>query len=161
MRTLAMLLAGAALSWAHVAWAEEPGQQKEQPKMEQGASSAGQTMQQEGQQAGQEMREEGAKAQQKTHEMGREAKAEKRSLFEGKSNFDLVGKISKVGRDTITLTREDLPAATLKVSKETKIEVDGNTASIKQLKQGQDVKASFNLEGEKPLAVEIKAEMAK
>ncbi len=151
MRTLAMLVGAAALSWAHVAIAQEAQQQKEEMKGQQQQGS------QETMQPSQGMQEQGAKAE---HKMGREARAEKRSLFEGKSNFDLEGKISKVGRDTITLSREDLPAATLKVSKETKIEVDGNTASIKELKQGQDVKASFNLQGEKPLAVEIKAQKA-
>jgi hypothetical protein len=153
MRTLAMMLAAAALSWTHVAWAQDAKQERreamdatrEQAKEE--AAGAQQTMDREAQQTREEMRQE-------------TARTEKASRWEGKSNFDVEGKISKVGRDSITLTREDLPAATLKVSKETKIELDGNAASINQLRQGQDVKASFNLEGDKPLAVEIKAEKA-
>ncbi len=150
MRTLAMLLGAAALSWAHVARADEAkqhemGSMQEQTQQE---PSTAQQMPEAQQQTGQKM-----------EEMKEHARAA--WPFEGKSNFDVEGKISKVSRDSVTLTREGLPAATLKVSKQTRIEVDGNTATIKQLKQGQDVKASFNLEGDKPLAVEIKAEAMK
>ncbi len=82
----------------------------------------------------------------------------KHPLFEGKNNFDVEGRIQKVSMNSITVARDDMPAATLNVSKDTKIELDGEQVSMKQLKQGQEVKASFNLKGEKPEAVEIKAE---
>jgi hypothetical protein len=85
----------------------------------------------------------------------------KHPLFEGKNNFDVDGKIQKVSQNSITVAREGLPAATLNISKDTKIELDGEQASMKQLKQGQDVKASFNLKGDKPEAVEVKAEKMK
>jgi Cu/Ag efflux protein CusF len=85
----------------------------------------------------------------------------KHPLFEGKNNFDVDGKIQKVSPKSITVAREGLPAATLNISKDTKIELDGEQASMKQLKQGQDVKASFNLKGDKPEAVEVKAEKMK
>ncbi len=82
----------------------------------------------------------------------------KHPLFEGKNNFDVEGRIQKVSASSITVARDDMPAATLNVSKDTKIELDGEQVSMKQLRQGQEVKASFNLKGEKPEAVEIKAE---
>ena len=63
--------------------------------------------------------------------------------------------------DKITIQRDDLPAVTLHVSPSTKVEVDGKKAAAGQLKQGQDVRASFNLRGEKPEAVEIKADAMK
>lgn len=81
----------------------------------------------------------------------------KHSMFDGKKNFDVDGKIAKVSGDSITISREDLPPAELKVSHETKIELDGDRASAQQLKEGQDVKASFNLNKDKAEAVELKA----
>jgi hypothetical protein len=99
-----------------------------------------------------EMRERDAK----TAQAGQQEK--KHPLFEGKDNFNVEGKIQKVSKDSITLSREELPAATLKISKDTKVELDGEHATATQLKQGQDVKASFNLKGDRPEAVEIKAE---
>jgi flagellar biosynthesis GTPase FlhF len=120
-----------------------------------------------------EMKEEGREARtaadRKTDEMRRDRDAKtaqagqqekKHPLFEGKDNFNVEGKIQKVSKDSITLSREELPAATLKISKDTKVELDGEHATATQLKQGQDVKASFNLKGDKPEAVEIKAEKA-
>jgi hypothetical protein len=111
-----------------------------------------------------EMKEEKRETQQEMSETRREARQaaaegeKKHPLFEGKSNFDVDGKIQKVSKSSITLQREGLPAATLNISKDTKIELDGEHASAQQLKQGQDVKASFNLKGDKAEAVEIKAE---
>lgn len=78
-----------------------------------------------------------------------------------KDSFDIEGKISKASGKQLTLQREGAPAATLHVDKTTKIELDGQQASMTQLKPGQDVKASFNLKGDKPTAVEIKAEQQK
>ena len=120
--------------------------------------------QQEAREARSEMQKQQAETQRELQERKTEARTaaaqgeKKHPLFEGKNNFDLEGKIQKVSKNSITVSREDLPAATLMISKNTKIELDGEQASMKQLKQGQDVKASFNLKGEKPEAVEIKAE---
>jgi len=74
-----------------------------------------------------------------------------------KDSFDIKGKVSKVSPNSLTLHRDDATAATLHTDANTKVEVDGNTARLSQLKSGQDVKASFNLKGDKPMAIEIKA----
>ncbi len=84
-------------------------------------------------------------------------KSGQKAAFEGKHNYDVDGKVSKVEGDKLTIRRDDLPEATLGVSSTTKVELDGDRASLSQLTPGQDVKASFNLEGDKPLAVEVKA----
>jgi hypothetical protein len=93
----------------------------------------------------------------RTAQNTKDATAKKHPLFDGKKNFDVDGKIQKVSANSITIQREDLPPATLSVSHDTKIELDGNHASAKQLKEGEDVKASFNLNKAKAEAVEIKA----
>lgn len=164
MRKVAMAaaMAAAALSWAQVARAEDAAQ-----KRKEAASATREEMKEEGrdakkdvQRGAQQTREEAREATGRTGEHAR-AGMEKKSMFEGKNNFDIEGKISKVSETSITITREDLPAATLKVSKDTKVEVDGEKASTSQLRQGEDVKASFNLQDDKPVAVEIKAEKKK
>ena len=87
------------------------------------------------------------------------AQAEKKHpLFEGKKNFDVDGKVAEVSPNAITIQRDELPSAKLHVSKDTKVEVDGKKSSVQELKRGQDVKASFNLQGDKAEAVEIKAD---
>jgi hypothetical protein len=92
---------------------------------------------------------------------GHSAEQPKHPLFEGKNNFDVKGKVQHASADKITIQRDDLPPVTLHVSPSTKVEVDGKKAAAGQLKQGQDVRASFNLRGEKPEAVEIKADALK
>jgi hypothetical protein len=133
----------AALAWANVAHAEGATQQ---------AREAGQAAGQAAEQTGQRMKQEGQEA--ATAAAGTE---KRHPLFEGQSNFGVEGKISKVSKSSITLKREGLPSATLMVSKDTKVQLEGEQTSIGQLKQGQDVKASFNLQGNKPMAVEISA----
>jgi hypothetical protein len=94
-------------------------------------------------------------------EQGSQAQAgaeKKHPLFEGKNNFDVDGKVAEVSANKITIQRNELPSATLHVSKDTKVEVDGKKSSMQELKRGQDVKASFNLHGDKAEAVEIKAD---
>jgi hypothetical protein len=82
----------------------------------------------------------------------------KHPTFGDKDNFKLEGRIESVSASSITVRREELPAAKLSVDPNTKIELDGERVSAAQLKQGQEVKASFNLKNDKPMAVEIKAE---
>ncbi len=74
-----------------------------------------------------------------------------------KNDFDIKGKVSRVSKDSITLHRDDSTTATLHVDRNTKVELDGNVARLNALRPGQDVKASFNLKGDKPMAIEIKA----
>jgi len=170
MRKLWMVGVLAAALFAQTARAEDAAKERREA-----AAATGDQMKQEGremkagaQQAGddaqREMREQQAKTKEEMRETqhdARQASAQgekKHPLFEGKDNFDVEGKIQKVSAKSITVAREGLPAATLNVSKDTKIELDGEQASTKMLKQGQDVKASFNLKGDKPEAVEVKAQ---
>ena len=84
----------------------------------------------------------------------------KQGPFADANNFEVKGKLHKVSKSSVTIRRDEdkLPPAKLNVDRQTKIEVDGEQATWAQLKQGADVKASFNLRDDKPMAVEIKAE---
>ncbi len=89
----------------------------------------------------------------------KESSSSKHPVF-SKGNFDVKGKVANATASSVTLHREGLPDAKLDIDRNTKIEVDGNRVSAGQLKPGQDVHASFNLENDKPMAVEIKAKKA-
>ncbi len=78
-------------------------------------------------------------------------------MFGSKDNFEVKGRIASVSSGSITVHRDNLPAAKLDLDKHTKIELDGNRVSASALKPGEDVQASFNLANDKPMAVEIKA----
>jgi hypothetical protein len=116
-----------------------------------------------------DMKQAGQDAKEKTHAAGRDAREDmhrasadqkKQRPFADAHNFDVKGKVQKVSKDSITIRRDEdkLPPAKLGVDHQTKIEVDGQQASWSKVQQGADVKASFNLRNDKPVAVEIKAE---
>ncbi len=74
-----------------------------------------------------------------------------------KDDFDLKGRVSRVSSRSVTVDRDGTTPATLQVDRATKIEVNGKAAKLADVKAGDDVKASFNLRGERPIAVELKA----
>ncbi len=116
------------------------------------AKSAGSAVSGQARKTGQRWKEAGQRA------MGSSGSSVDAKVFDGKKNFDVDGKIQKVSKSSITISRTDgLPPATLGVAKGAKVQLDGNDASISQLKPGEDVKASFNLDRAQPAAVEIKA----
>lgn len=184
MRNIAFIgLVAASLAWAGAVRAAEEAKQegreaaqatKEEAKEKAGAArekageaaeatkektgEAAQATKEKTGQAAAATKEKTGQAAAATKEKASHAKERAQSIFEGKDNFEVEGTLSKVSKSSVTLQREELPAATLAVSKDTKVEVDGQQASVSQLKQGQDVKASFNLQGNRPVAVEIKAE---
>jgi hypothetical protein len=175
MRKLGMAGVIAAALLAQGAWADDAAKERREA-----ADATRAEVKQEGREARAETKQEAREAQREVKQEGREAREsmgsaadrteqraaagmrgqqeKKHPIFDGKDNFEVEGKIQKASKNSITVTREELPAATLSVSQHTKIELDGDQVSASQLKPGQDVKASFNLRGDKAEAVEIKAE---
>jgi hypothetical protein len=80
-------------------------------------------------------------------------------LFQSQERFQVSGKIANVAADKgeITIQRQGLPPALLRVEPQTKVQVDGRQASLDQLRPGEDVRASFNLSGRRPIALEVNA----
>ncbi len=74
-----------------------------------------------------------------------------------KDDFNVKGKVGRVSARSVTIERDKSTPATLMIDQATKIEVDGKAARATDLKPGADVKASFNLRGERPIAVDLKA----
>jgi hypothetical protein len=174
MRKLAWIGAlAAALAWTG-ARAEDP--QKKQADAQQGVSNAKAEAQQEVSKAKADANKDVSKAQadaqkkvgaaeKKAEDKQADARSDaakhersgKHPIFGSKDNFQVKGRIASVSSGSITVRRENLPAAKLNVDPNTKIELDGDRVSTSALKPGEDVKASFNLQDDRPIAVEIKA----
>jgi colicin import membrane protein len=187
MRKLVIVGALAALAWAQGVRAEDPEKAKAeaQEKAQKAEAKAGEETreakaeaQEKTAEANKEMQEEKAEAAKKAEEAraagtatgerkdttgatGMMGDEKKHPMFEGKNNYEVKGKIQSVTASSITVHRDEMPAAKLRVDRNTKIELDGERASASQLKEGQEVKASFNLSNDKPMAVEIDAEKMK
>ena len=88
---------------------------------------------------------------------------ENAQTFEKSDNFKVEGTIASVdaASGNMTLQREDLPPAELRIASDTKIEVDGKTASIQDLQPGSEVRAEFNLAENQPIAVSVDAKESK
>jgi hypothetical protein len=69
----------------------------------------------------------------------------------------VTGKLSKVSADSITIESGKGEKHELKLVGQTMIRMDGKDASRAQLKEGQEVRASFSEEGGQPIAVRIDA----
>jgi hypothetical protein len=67
------------------------------------------------------------------------------------------GRISKVSRSSVELESTDGKKKTLQLVPQTAIRVDGQDAQRSELKEGQEVRASFNKVDGKDVAVEIQA----
>jgi hypothetical protein len=172
MRKLAITALAAAALFAQGVRADEAAKERKEAvdatkkEMKQDAREAKGEVKQEAREAKGEVKQEAREAQQSAGSAAQKTRTaaaggseeKKHPLFDGKDNFEVKGKVQKVSDSSITLQRDELPPATLMISKNTKIELDGEQASAKQLKPGQDVQASFNLQGQRPEAVEIKAE---
>jgi hypothetical protein len=156
-KVVAGALAAAALSWAGGASAADAAKERQEA-----ADATKQEARGEAKEAQQSMERAADRTAAGAQDAARDAQAraedKKHPLFEGQDNFDVDGKVQEASKDKITIQREGLPAATLHVSKDTKIELGGQKASTQQLQRGQDVKASFNLRGDRAEAVEIKAD---
>jgi len=78
-------------------------------------------------------------------------------LFASSERYDMSGELAAVNTDRgeITIQRPSLPPALLKVDPKTKIQIDGRQGSLSELKPGGAVRASFNLSGRRPIAIEV------
>lgn len=89
--------------------------------------------------------------------------AEHAQVFKDKSNFKVEGTIASVDatNGNMTLQRKDMPPAELKLAPDTKIQVNGKSASIQDLQPGAEVRAEFNLAENQPIAVSVDAKESK
>ncbi|HEY0838574.1 MAG TPA: hypothetical protein VGD74_00170 [Vulgatibacter sp.] len=89
--------------------------------------------------------------------------AEHAQVFKNKSNFKIEGTVASVDASTgnLTVQRKDMPPAELKLAPDTKIQVNGKSASAQELQPGSEVRAEFNLAENQPIAVSVDAKASK
>ena len=89
------------------------------------------------------------------------AQAEKRLMdsFKGQDNFQMNGTL--LGADaqngSILLQREKMPMALLIVPDSAQVSVNGKKSSLSELQPGAEVRATFNLAQQYPIALEVNA----
>jgi len=71
--------------------------------------------------------------------------------------FDLRGTVKSPSAAFLTVERPGLPAASLSVRDRTQVTLDGTPVEVKDLPEGAQVRAKFQLEGEEPVALRIEA----
>ncbi len=84
-----------------------------------------------------------------------------REIFASGDHYKIDGSVAAVRRGTITIRRKGLPPADLQVARETKIELEGRPARLAQIRPGDEVRATFNVSGERLIAVAVDAKQAK
>ncbi len=77
--------------------------------------------------------------------------------YSAKDAFELKGTVQRATRNRLTVERENLPQASLDIRRETEVTIDGQKAQAKDLKEGMDIKAQFQLEGRETVAVKVEA----
>ncbi len=84
-----------------------------------------------------------------------------REIFASGDNYKLDGSVAAVRHGTITVRRKGLPPADLQVARETKIELGGRPAHLGQIRPGDEVRATFNVAGDRLIAVAVDAKPSK
>ena len=69
--------------------------------------------------------------------------------------YNIEGKVSKSDKSSLTLERAGLPAAELSIKDNTVMVVDGHRAATAPIAEGSMVRAQFQLDGDKPVALRI------
>lgn len=112
----------------------------------------------EGAQSAEEARRED-EAEKRAEAMWRDDDDRRRSGVELKTedSYEIEGSVVDVDVDdnSITLSREGAPPAELKVAADARVEVDGDRASITELRPGDEVRARFNLVGDDAFAIKV------
>lgn len=142
---LAALLAVPGLAFAQAQSPDYPMDQDQQQQRSQTREHQPQQQQQQGQQGIQQNAQHQQALQQ----------------FKDEDNYKIEGKIASVNQEQLTITREDLPEVELVVPQGAEVKLDGDDVDFQQLQPGQDIKATFNVADNTPLAVELEADRTK
>lgn len=85
-------------------------------------------------------------------------------IFRDKKNFEIRGTVSSVdaAQNRITVQREEgMPPVELQVAQGTEIRMDGKQSSLQELQAGSEVRATFNVAQDQPIAIQLDARKAR
>lgn len=80
--------------------------------------------------------------------------------------YEMKGRVEAVGGgllgigESITIRREDAPAVQLRIADQTRISLDGRSANLSELREGDEIRAVFDFRDSSPVALEIDAKKA-
>jgi Cu/Ag efflux protein CusF len=101
----------------------------------------------------------GARAPQTT-EVRRDAPVATAQAYEMSGTVEAVGAgLLGVG-ESVTIRRENAPAVQLRVADETRIMLDGRSARLSELREGDEVRAVFDFKDSTPVAIDVEAKKA-
>ncbi len=77
--------------------------------------------------------------------------------------YEMKGRVQSVGggflsSKSVTVAREDAPAAVVHVADRTRIDLEGRVARLGDLRPGDDVRVLFDFDKDSPVAIEIDAQ---
>lgn len=85
------------------------------------------------------------------------AQTEDEGTFKMDKAMSLSGTMKDATADGVSIARQGLPDADLDVRHQTKVMLDGKKVAVKDIPEGSQVRAKFQLEGHESVAVEINA----
>ncbi len=106
---------------------------------------------------GPKLKKEAEEAKQKTG-MGKKDTKKWEQAFNTENSFTLEGKVKSVKDNELVIERENLPDVELSVRDQTKVEQDGEQKNVKALREGDQVRAQFQVVDDEPVAVQISAQ---
>jgi Cu/Ag efflux protein CusF len=77
--------------------------------------------------------------------------------------YEMNGTVESVGGgllgigESVTIRRENAPAVQLRVADQTRIALDGRSAKLSELREGDEVRAVFDFRDSSPVAIELEA----
>ena len=83
--------------------------------------------------------------------------------FKGADNYDIEGRVAQIDlkAGAMVVTRESLPPVLLVAPESVPVQVDGKKASLSDVEVGSEVRATFNITQNFPIALELKAKTPK
>jgi len=74
--------------------------------------------------------------------------------YEVKGKVASVGGVLGIGK-SVTIAREEAPAVQLHVAEGTRITIEDRVARLSDLREGDEVRALFDFDGSRPIAIDI------
>jgi Cu/Ag efflux protein CusF len=92
-----------------------------------------------------------------TTEVRRDAPVATAQAYEMNGTVEAVGGgLLGIG-ESVTIRRENAPAVQLRVADQTRIALDGRSARLSDLREGDEVRAVFDFKDNSPVAIELEA----
>lgn len=115
-----------------------------------------------GQEHGQQQQDQMGQQQPGQQQPGQQQEIDRQAqqqIFQSQERWDLQGTVTQVDEQQmkLTLRRENLPDAELRLTEQTQIQVDGQRGQLQDIQPGTEVRAQFQLAEDQPVAVEVEA----